>query len=98
MSTTTSSGPATGSGASPYCSISGPPWPVSNTAFIDASFPIWSSRRRDRETAGDAVPLDEARDDPGPLCLLDKIVQEGKPYGVLLRRADRLLNRGELPV
>src|ERR1700722_17715482 len=34
MSTTTSPDPATGSGASPYCSLSVPPCPVSNIAFI----------------------------------------------------------------
>src|SRR5216683_6703338 len=79
--------------------MSGPPWPVSNTAFIDASsLLIRSSGRRDRQAAGDAVPLDQACDDARPFRLFDKIAQKGKSGGILLRRPDRLLDRGELPV
>src|SRR5438445_5452089 len=37
MSTTTSPGPAVGSGASPSCSTSGPPCFVNSTAFMIAS-------------------------------------------------------------
>src|SRR5438552_18268749 len=59
---------------------------------------LWSSRRCNREPAGDAVPLDEARDDSGPFRLLDEVAQEGEAGGVLLRRTDGLLDRGELPV
>src|SRR5229473_8691915 len=96
MSTTTSPGPATGSGCSPYWNFSGPPWPVRNAAFMASSSCL--RRRRDRQAAGDAVPLDQAGDDTGFLRLLDKIAQEGEAGGVFLRRADRLLHRGELPI
>src|SRR5271170_376395 len=98
MSTTTSPGPATGSGASPYTNFSGPPWPVSNTAFIERLLSYSSHRRRDRQTAGDAVPLDQAGDDTRAFRLLDKLAQKGKAGGVLFRGADGLLDRGELAV
>src|SRR6266699_1717912 len=44
------------------------------------------------------MPLDEARDDSRPFCLLDKVAQESKPGGVFLWGADCLLDRGELPL
>src|SRR5713226_8636014 len=96
MSTTTSPGPATGSGTSPYWNFSGPPWPVRNAAFMASSSCL--RRRRDRQPAGDAVPLDQAGDDAGFLRLLDEIAQEGEAGSVFLRRADRLLHGGELTV
>src|SRR5438128_9644810 len=97
MLTTTWPGPATGSGASPYVSFSGPPWPVSKIAFID-HLPLWSTGRRHCQTPDNAMPLDQAGDDSDPLCLLDDIAQKGKAGGVLLRRANRLLHRGKLAV
>src|SRR5713226_5465688 len=96
MSTTTSPGPASGSGCSPYWNFSGPPWPVRYAAFMASSSCL--RRRRNRQAAGDAVPLDQAGDDAGSLRLLDEIAQEGEAGGVFLRRADRLLHGGELTV
>src|SRR5512146_3112540 len=53
-------------------------------------------RRRDRQAAGDAVALDQARDEAGLLRFLDEIAQEGEAGRVLLGRPDRLLHGGEL--
>src|SRR5215469_5110914 len=41
------------------------------------------SWRRDRQAAGDAVLLDQPRDEPGALRFLDKIAQELRTGGVL---------------
>ena len=44
------------------------------------------------------MPLDKARDHPTLLRFLDKGLKELEACGILLRCADRLLHRCELPV
>src|SRR6516162_9441873 len=56
MSTTTSPGPAVGSGASPKRSTSGPPCFVSSTAFIVSSYLLLPLQKLDQELA-DTVRL-----------------------------------------
>jgi len=56
------------------------------------------SRLCDREAAHHVVALDQARDKPRFLRLLDKVVQESGASGVLACGTDGLLDRAELPV
>src|SRR5215472_11117005 len=51
MSTTTSPGPAFGSGASPSCNTSGPPCFVNSTAFIICSRLLLPSQKLDQQLA-----------------------------------------------
>src|SRR6266581_999215 len=51
MSTTTSPGPAVGSGASPNCSTSSPPCFVSSTAFMVSSCPLLPLQKFRQERA-----------------------------------------------
>src|SRR5437868_7302445 len=86
-------------GESRFCSISRAASAIVRNASSSAiPFAPLLGRRGDREAADHVVALDQARDEPGFLRLLDKVAQKGGAGGIASRRADRLLHGGELPV